>query len=61
MKTREEILQKVERIKKENLLNEDRQKHFLKQKEFDKVKMYERMITENEIKLDVLYWILDQE
>jgi hypothetical protein len=63
MKSRKEILQKVEKIKNENLINEDRKQHFSEQKEFgfDRVEIYERMIRENDLKLDILFWVLNQE
>jgi len=63
MKSRKEILQKVEKIKNENLINEDRKQHFSEQKKFgfDRVEIYERMIRENDLKLDILFWVLNQE
>ena len=61
MKTKEEILQKIERIKLDNIQNEDRKQHFAEQKEMDRVTIYTMMIRENETKLDALYWVLNQE
>lgn len=59
MKTKEEIMRKVERLKQDNLLNEDRQKHFRNHSE--RYAEYERMIKENNAKLEMLYWVLNQE
>ena len=61
MKTKEEILQKIERIKLDNIQNEDRKQHFTEQKEMEKVEMYEIMIEKNNTNLEVLYWVMDME
>lgn len=61
MKTREEILQKIEHLKNDNILNENRRQHFTELKEFDKVQIYKMMARSNEDKLDMLYWVINQE
>ena len=59
MKTKEEIMRKVEQLKQDNLLNEDRKEHYKNYSE--RYAEYERMVEANNNKLDMLYWVLNQE
>jgi len=61
MKTKEEIQQRVKHIETDNIQNEDRKQYYTEQKDSDKIEMYKRMIKENNNKLEMLYWVLNQE
>jgi phage regulator Rha-like protein len=61
MKSKEEILRRIEQIKTEQLQNEDRKQHFYEESDIKKTQIYNRMINENNAKLDMLYWVLNQE
>jgi len=59
MMTEEQIFQKIDQLKKDNDINQDRKEHFKYHNiDTDKVEMYEKMIEKNEIRIDILYEIL---